>query len=104
MTQVTQPDPNALVAAGQQSKPNEGASEAFEHVCADGRVLRVREGKGRDAIQATRMCDGDQALWVPALLSILGTIDGQPAFIEDWEDLPLRDYMAAAAKVGASFI
>lgn len=94
-------DPNALVAA---SNKCEGTTETFTHKCTDGRVVVVNPGKGKDAVQATRLCGGDQAYWMPALLSILGTVDGKPMPMEEWLELPLKDYMTLAAELGGNFI
>lgn len=96
-------DPNALTAAGKPVQPG-GATQGFTHICEDGRTVVVAQGKGKDAVQATRLCNNDQANWIPALMSILGTIDGKPMPMEEWLELPLRDYMQLAAELGGNFI
>lgn len=98
------PTPPSTPPTPPSTPPTKGTTAAFIRVLQDGRTATIKAGVGRDAIAATRLCDGDQSMWLPALLSILGRIDGEALFMEDWIELPLKDYMALASELGGNFI
>lgn len=58
-----------------------------------GKVASVREFKGRDAMQAQKRIGTDTEKYIPTLIAMTTTIDGQPIVVEDLEEMDGRDYM-----------
>lgn len=58
-----------------------------------GAVARVMPGKGKHAMEAIAICDGNTKKYMAALMMQLVTIDAKPQVLEDFEDMPLADYM-----------
>lgn len=58
-----------------------------------GKVAEIREFKGRDAMQAQKMIGTDATKYIPALISITTTIDGNAIVVEDMEEMDGRDFM-----------
>lgn len=71
---------------------------------SDGRTAEVRAGKGRDAMKAQRVSGADMSKFFPALMAELVTIDGQALVMEDFEELPLQDFLTLQGELaGANF-
>ena len=47
-----------------------------------------------DSLKAQRLAKNNQELYMPALISIACTIEGEPIVLEDVQLLPHKDYMA----------
>lgn len=59
----------------------------------DGRVARIREGRGKDVEQATMISNGNQSKYLSAMMSSTIEIDGGNLVMEDLADLMMKDYM-----------
>lgn len=59
----------------------------------DGRIAKVREGKGRDVERATMISGGDQSKYLSSMMSATIEIDGKAIIMEDLGDLGMKDYM-----------
>lgn len=59
----------------------------------DGRVAKVREGKGKDVEKATMISGGDQTKYISAMMSATIEIQGNQIVMEDLGDLGMKDYM-----------
>lgn len=59
----------------------------------DGRVARIREGKGKDVEQATMISNGNQSKYLSAMMSSTIEVDGRSLVMEDLADLIMKDYM-----------
>lgn len=59
----------------------------------DGRVAKVREGRGKDVEQATMISNGNQSKYLSAMMSATIEIDGKNLIMEDLADLMMKDYM-----------
>lgn len=59
----------------------------------DGRVAKVREGRGKDVEQATMISSGNQSKYLSAMMSATIEIDGKNLVMEDLADLMMKDYM-----------
>lgn len=58
-----------------------------------GTVIVIKKGLAKHAINAGRICDGDQSKYVSALISELVTFDGKKILMEDiGETVGLADY------------
>lgn len=69
-----------------------------------GKIAVFTEGKGKHAMEAGRIANGEQTKFMPALVSLLVTYDGRAIVMEDIEEMPLNDYLAIMAEFGANFI
>ena len=72
--------------------PAEGAARTIK--LRSGKIVSVFAGKGRDMSEASRLIKGDTARLPAALMARLVTVDGNKMVMEDYEDLPMTDYMA----------
>lgn len=63
-----------------------------EYTLSNGSVAAVEDPKGRHMQKAILMAGGDQSLITPALMCQLVKIDGNHKTMEDFGDLPLKDY------------
>lgn len=63
-----------------------------------GKVAIIKSFKGRDCMQAQRVCGGDQEKYIPALIAMTTSIDGAAIVPEDLEDMDGRDYIALFAE------
>lgn len=63
-----------------------------------GRKATIEVGKGFHARKAMEMADGNTGLYLPSLMSQLIRIDGEYLVMEDFDELPLQDYMALQAE------
>lgn len=71
---------------------------------SDGRVAVIKVGKGRDAMAAQKVAGTDISKYFPALMAQLVTIDGNKLVMEDFEELPLQDYLTLQGELaGANF-
>jgi hypothetical protein len=59
----------------------------------DGRIARIREGKGKDVEQATMISNGNQSKYLSAMMSSTIEINDKPLVMEDLADLLMKDYM-----------
>lgn len=59
-----------------------------------GKKAVIHKGKGRNAMEAMRICDGKTERYLPALMAQLVEIDGSYLVMEDFEDMDLQDFMA----------
>ena len=97
-------EPRPAEIENQDTPVPEKAAKIPEVKLSDGRIALVQKGKGRTAVTATRICDGDQTLFFAALVSILTTIDGVKYPMEYYlDDMGLSDYLSLVAEVGGSF-
>lgn len=69
-----------------------------------GKTAILTEGKGKHAMEAGRIANGDQAKFMPALVSLLVVYDGRAIVMEDIEEMPLNDYLSIMAEFGSNFI
>lgn len=71
---------------------------------SDGRIAEVRAGKGRDAMNAQKVSGTDTSKFFAALMAQLVTIDGKSLVMEDFEELPLQDFLVLQGELaGANF-
>lgn len=71
---------------------------------SDGRTATIRAGKGRDAMNAQKVSGTDVSKFFPALMAQLVEIDGQKLVMEDFEELPLQDFLTLQGELaGANF-
>lgn len=79
-----------------------------------GGYARILEGKGKHARIATRMCAGNQDLYLPALMAQLVEFcddhDGRPSntwirlAMEDFDEMPIDDYTRIIGVLGETFM
>jgi hypothetical protein len=60
---------------------------------ADGKVAKIREGKGQDVERATVISGGDQSKYLTAMMSSTIEIEGRGVVMEDLGELGMKDYM-----------
>ncbi len=66
-----------------------------------GKVATVFPCKGKHIRMASTMTNGDQALFMPALMAQLVKINGSEMVMEQFDELDGKDYMAIMTKVSA---
>lgn len=59
---------------------------------SDGRVAVIRDGKGSDSIAAQRLMGGKSELYFAALMSLLVTVGEKSLLMEDFLEMPLKDF------------
>lgn len=59
----------------------------------DGRIAKIREGKGKDVERATLISNGDQSKYLSSVMSATIEIDEKPIIMEDLGELGMKDYM-----------
>jgi hypothetical protein len=64
-----------------------------------GKVAMVNPCLGKHIRQATKMAGTDQSMFMPAVMALLVTIDGNACTMEQFDELPGADYMAILNKV-----
>lgn len=96
-------EPTTQTPAAAPEAPQARKAPLETYTLSDGRVCTILPGKGRHAVEATRICNGDQSLWMPSLMAQLVKIDGNVMVQEDFLDLDLRDYMALTAELSGNF-
>ena len=75
-----------------------------------GDLARIYQGKGKHARIATRMCGGNQDLYMSALLAQLVEFSEDKGrnwtyrTAEDFDDMPLADYSQLVGHFGESFM
>jgi hypothetical protein len=81
------------------------AENRLEIVLPSGHVATVREGRGRDLIQAQRLVgkNAESGAMLQALAAILCEIDGKPVLYEDMLEMPLADVLVLEAEVLGNF-
>lgn len=82
---------------GAQSGSTETELQPGEIKLSDGRIARIREGRGKDAREATMECEGNQNLVMFILMAKCITIDEKPIVWEDLDLLTSKDYMVVMA-------
>jgi hypothetical protein len=65
---------------------------------SNGKTATIKQGKGKDALKAQKLCAGDSDKYLQILMSLLVKIDGQNITLEDLEDLPLNDFSKVQVK------
>lgn len=60
---------------------------------SDGRIAKIRKGKGSDLFKAQRLAS-DPTEVTKLLLVFLTTVDGKPLTEEDLDNMPLEDTLA----------
>jgi len=75
-----------------KKKQIDGKDIALSFELPSGKKVDVLEGKGKDSQFAAKMSEGAPEQYMPALMHVLVRIDGEKLAIEDFEELPLRDY------------
>ncbi len=73
-----------------------------EIVLKSGKKLTVYAGKAKDLVRAQQIASSI-AETAMALFSLLVDIDGKKLTVEEWEDMPLEDFMEASAKISPFF-
>jgi hypothetical protein len=73
-----------------------------EITLSDGRTAVIRPGKGRDAMNAQKVSGTSIEKFFPALMAQLVTIEGDKMVMEDFEDLPLQDYLTLQGEVAGT--
>lgn len=63
-----------------------------------GKTATIREAKGKDVRLAQRLSQDDTSLFLNAYMSLCVEIDGQPLVVEDFDELPAKDYTAIMTK------
>lgn len=58
-----------------------------------GKVAEIKDFKGKDAMKAQRIAGTDMEKYLPALIAMTTTIDGNPIVVEDLEEMEGRDYL-----------
>ncbi len=74
-----------------------------EIVLPSGRKATIREGKGRDLLNAQRIAQSPEEI-IYALLAELVQIDGIKHVYEDILDMPLTDVLALQAEIMGNFM
>lgn len=69
---------------------------------SDGRVAVIRPGKGRDAMNAQKVSGTNVEKFFPALMAQLITIEGVQLVMEDFEELPLQDYLTLQGEIAGT--
>jgi hypothetical protein len=70
-----------------------------------GRIATIREGRGRDLINAQRAVGrtAESSALLQALVALLCEIDGKPLVYEDVLDMPVADVLMLEAEVLGNF-
>jgi hypothetical protein len=70
-----------------------------------GRIATIREGRGRDLIQAQRAVGktSESSALLMALAAMLCEVDGKPLVYEDVLDMPVADVLMLEAEVLGNF-
>lgn len=82
---------NAKPTLDFETEETENGGKIFE--LSDGRECEVHPGKGKHMKQAQRIAGDDPSGYMPALMSQLVDIDGKAVPGEEFDELPLKDYM-----------
>ncbi|MBV8773468.1 MAG: phage tail assembly protein [Deltaproteobacteria bacterium] len=74
-------------------------------ILPSGRVATVREGRGRDLINAQRAVGrtAESSALLQALVAILCTVDGKELVYEDVLEMPMADVLMLEAEVLGNF-
>ncbi len=59
----------------------------------DGRIAKIREGKGSDVEKATVESNGNQAKYLTAMMAATVTIDGKVPNMYELGETKMKDYM-----------
>lgn len=68
-----------------------------------GKKAKIREGKGRDLLQAWRKAKSSDEV-VFALMAELVEIEGKKVIYEDLLEMPLRDVLAIQSEIVGDFL
>lgn len=66
---------------------------------SNGVTVEIAEPKGKHMQKAMLMADGNQSLITPALMCQLVRINGEAKTMEDFGELPLKDYNTLMVEV-----
>lgn len=74
-------------------------------ILTSGRIANVREGRGRDLINAQRAVGrtAESSALLQALVAILCTVDGKELVYEDVLEMPVADVLMLEAEVLGNF-
>lgn len=70
----------------------ENGSKVKQSVLSNGKTAVVRELKGKDSIQISRLMGKDKERYSSASITLATKIDGMEYVIEDIENLKMKDY------------
>ena len=100
---IPEQDQAAQTATG-QTQTTQAPSQANGNsvTLSDGRVALVRRGKGRDLLEASRRSGTDVSRAQFEILSILTTINGQPASFDDLMNMDMNDVTDLMAATGSA--
>jgi hypothetical protein len=59
----------------------------------DGRIAKIREGKGKDVERATMEAGGDSSKYFSSMMAGTTEIDGKAITMYELADLSMKDYM-----------
>jgi hypothetical protein len=61
---------------------------------SDGRVAIIRDATGKDQLSAQKLTDGNNELYLFAMLELCVEVSGVKLFISDYESMKLKDVSA----------